>query len=136
MKEANEFFMQGYSCSEAIVKYAIAKGLVKEELLPVASCFSGGMKSGCLCGAIAGTQLVIGSLYGRNDKDKDGMKARQLAARVVSLFKDRHKVTCCKILTKDFEMHSVERKQHCVEMVNTCVEILTNILEEEEIKSV
>ena len=40
---------QGYSCSESIVMEAIEKGLVPKELLPVATSFSGGMGSGCLC---------------------------------------------------------------------------------------
>lgn len=60
MKKATEYFMQGYSCSESIVKAAIEKGLVNENILPLASPFSGGLSSGCLCGAVAGMQLVFG----------------------------------------------------------------------------
>ena len=69
---AVEYFKNGYSCSESIIKWGIDEGLVPEELLPVATPFSGGMGSGCLCGAIAGAQMIIGYLYGKNNK-KDGM---------------------------------------------------------------
>ena len=46
--KAAEYFNNGYSCSESIIMEAIEKGLVPEELLSVATSFSGGMGSGCL----------------------------------------------------------------------------------------
>lgn len=79
MKKAAEFFMQGYSCSEAIVKAAIEKGLIHKSILPLASPFSGGLSSGCLCGAVAGMQLVFGAMFGRDDENRNGMAARKLA---------------------------------------------------------
>lgn len=121
--------MQGYSCSESIVKAAIDKGLVHESVLPLATPFSGGIGSGCLCGAVAGTQLVIGSMYGRDDKERDGRKARELAAKSVEMFKERNKVTCCRVLTAGMIMHSPERKQHCCKMVSDCAEIIEELLE-------
>ena len=66
--KAVEYFNQGYSCSESIVMEAIEKGLVPKELLPVATSFSGGMGSGCLCGAIAGSQIVLGYLFGKENQ--------------------------------------------------------------------
>ena len=77
--KAAEYFNQGYSCCESIVKEAIEKGLVPEELLPVATSFSGGMGSGCLCGAIAGSQIVLGWLYGRENKNGNEVCARAKA---------------------------------------------------------
>ena len=74
---ATEYFNNGYSCSESMIKWAIDEGLVTEELLPVATSFSGGMGSGCLCGAIAGAQMVIGSQYGRNNKYDNELLARE-----------------------------------------------------------
>lgn len=65
--KAAEYFNNGYSCSESIIMEAIEKGLVPEELLSVATSFSGGMGSGCLCGAIAGSQMVLGYVLGRSN---------------------------------------------------------------------
>lgn len=65
--KAAEYFNNGYSCSESIIMEAIKKGLVPEELLSVATSFSGGMGSGCLCGAIAGSQMVLGYVLGRSN---------------------------------------------------------------------
>lgn len=125
------FLEEGYSCSESIAKAAVEIGLAKEEIISIATSFSGGMGSGCLCGAVAGAQMIIGLMHGKN---KDN-KARALAKEFYQRFTQKHKVTCCKILTKDFkDFHSQERKQHCANMVFECSKILDEILEENKIK--
>lgn len=134
MKKAIEYFMQGYSCSESIVKAAIDKGLVHESVLPLATPFSGGIGSGCLCGAVAGMEIIIGSMYGRDDKERDGKRARILAAESIAMFKERNKVTCCRVLTGGFIMNSPERKQHCCKMVGDCAEIIEELLELSKIR--
>ncbi len=127
MNNACDYFLNGgFSCSESIVKAAIDKGLVPPETLNVATPFSGGMGSGCLCGAISGAMIVIGSVHGKNKTNK----ARVLAKQFVEEFKNIHKVTCCKALTSKFsDFHSKERKNHCVNMVESASIILDKILE-------
>lgn len=124
-EKAIENFKAGYSCSESVVKAAIDEGLVPSELLPCATSFSGGMGSGCLCGAVSGAQMVIGYIHGKGKTEK----ARALAKEFVEEFKKNHKATCCKVLTTGFDFHSPERKAHCVNMVAAAAEILANILE-------
>lgn len=130
MKKATEYFMQGYSCSESIVKAAIEKGLVNENILPLASPFSGGLSSGCLCGAVSGMQLVFGAMFGRDDKERNGIVARQLAKKSIEMFKEKNKFTCCKALTAGYDMASPERKQHCVKMVEACAEIIEELIKQ------
>ncbi len=126
MKEKSvNLFMNGYSCSESIVKVAIEKGLADENLLPCATTFSGGMSSGCLCGAVAAAQMVLGYLYGRDNKFGNEVIARQKAKELVEKFKERNKVTCCKALTAGLE--GMQRKQHCCKMVSDCAEILEEL---------
>ena len=125
------FLEEGYSCSESIARSAVEMGLASEEIISIATSFSGGMGSGCLCGAVAGAQMIIGLLHGKN---KDNT-ARILAKEFYKRFTDKYKVTCCKVLTKDFkDFHSTERKQHCANMVFECSKILDEILEESKIK--
>ena len=125
---APKYFMQGYSCSESMAAAAVELGLADEEIISIATSFSGGMGSGCLCGAIAGSQMIIGLLHGKN---KDNT-ARVLAKEFYQRFTSIHKVTCCKVLTKDFkDFHSPERKNHCVNMVADCAKILDEMLERE-----
>lgn len=131
---AVKYFLQGYSCSESVVQAAIDKGYAPKELLSVATSFSGGMGIRCLCGAVAGAQIVIGSMYGKND-ERDGMQARALAKQFNENFAAKYKVNCCKVLSAGFEFHSPERKQHCCSMVNDSCEILENILKENLVKA-
>lgn len=120
---AIENFKNGFSCSESVVKAAMDLGLVHESLFHTSTVFSGGMSSGCLCGAVAGAQMVLGSVYGK--------EARAYAKIFMDKFKEIHKVTCCRILTKDYkDFHSPERKLHCHKMVGTASEILFSLVEE------
>ena len=126
-KLAPKYFLEnGYSCSESFARVAVELGLADESFISVATSFSGGMGSGCLCGAVAGAQMVIGLLHG---KTKDN-KARQIAKEFYQKFVELHKVTCCKVLTRGFsDFHSKERKEHCANMVYDCAKILDEILE-------
>ena len=129
--EAVEYFKNGYSCSESIIKWAIDKKLVSEGLLPIATSFSGGMGSGCLCGAIAGAQMVIGSLYGRENKSNNDVIARNLAKTFIQRFTEVHKATCCRVLTRGLEMASSERKNHCSNMVEFCQKTVEELITSE-----
>jgi len=132
---AVKYFLEGYSCSESVVQAAIDKGYAPKELLSAATPFSGGMGVRCLCGAVAGSMLVIGSIYGKNT-DRDGMKARALAKQFNEKFSEKYKVNCCKVLSAGFkDFHSTERKHHCCSMVNDSCEILENLLKENLVPS-
>ncbi len=124
---ADNFLNKGYSCSESIVQAAIDLNIVPKELLSVATSFSGGMGSGCLCGAIAGSQIVLGYLFGKNKTNT----ARALAKEFIEEFKKTHRATCCRVLTAGLDFHSPERKKHCVNMVESCANILSTMLERE-----
>jgi len=121
------YFKKGYSCSESVVQAAIDKGYAQKELLNAATSFSGGMGIRCLCGAVAGAQLVIGSMFGKNE-NRDGMKARALAKEFNEIFAKKYKVNCCKVLSAGFDFHSPERKSHCLNMVNDASEIVENLI--------
>ena len=124
---APNYFMQGYSCSEAIVKSAVELGLADESLVSVATSFSGGMSSGCFCGAVAGSQMILGLLHGKYKDNQARTLAKEFYQRITAI----HKVTCCKVLTKDFkDFHSPERKAHCSNMVADCAKILDEMLSE------
>ena len=125
-KAVDYYINKGYSCSESVVMAAIDAGLCDRSLLPCATAFSGGMSSGCLCGAVAGAQLVIGYNYGKNNSKGNEVEARLKAANMVEEFKKRHKVTCCKVLTAGLE--GTERKQHCCNMLGDSAEILEELV--------
>ena len=120
---AVEYFKSGCSCSESIVKTAISFGLAPESLFQVSTVFSGGMGSGCLCGAVAGAQIVIGSIYGK--------ESRPYAKQFIDKFKEIHKATCCRVLTAKYkDFHSPERKLHCHDMVSSAAKILYDMVKD------
>ena len=121
------FLEQGFSCSESITKSAVDLGLADESFISIATGFSGGMGSGCLCGAVAGSIMVLGLLHGKYQDNT----ARNLAKEFYQRFTAIHKATCCKVLTREFkDFHSKERKQHCTNMVYDCAKILDEMLAE------
>ena len=93
-----------------------------------ATSFSGGMGSGCLCGAIAGSQIVLGYLFGRENQAGNEPQARAMAKEFISEFTKNHKATCCRVLTRGMVMQSPERKAHCTNMVNDCSKILEDMI--------
>lgn len=130
MKEkAVNYYKSGLSCSESVVQAAIDEGLCDNSLLCVATSFSGGMSSGCLCGAVAGAQMVIGSNYGRANSKQREEKARALAKEFIETFKSKRKATCCRVLTAGLEFGSPERKQNCTLLVGECAEILEKMVQ-------
>ena len=128
MKAVEYFSTQGFSCAESIMQNAIDEGIVPKELLPVATAFSGGMGSGCLCGAIGASQCIIGYLYGKNNSNNNDCIARAKAKQFIEEFKKNHKATCCRVLTAGMDMASPERKAHCANMVDECSKILEEIV--------
>ena len=126
--EACEYFNSGYSCSESMIMWAVEKGLVNKDLLPVATSFSGGMGSGCLCGAVAGSQMRIGALYGKENMAGNEVLARAKAKELVQRFVETNKATCCRVLTRGFDMASPDRKAHCTNMVEQCISEKSGIL--------
>lgn len=130
MKEkAVNYYKQGFSCSESVVHAAIDEGLCDKSLLSVATAFSGGMSSGCLCGAVAGAQMVLGANFGKTNQNGNEESARAKAKEFIDEFKSKRKATCCKVLSAGYDFSSPERKQNCTCIVDECAQILENIVE-------
>lgn len=122
---AIEYFKNGYSCSESVLKAASEEGLCPKELLSVATAFSGGMSSGCLCGTVAAAQIINGYNFGKENSKGNEVIARQNAAKIIDEFKKRNKVTCCRILSAKLE--GMAKKEHCSKYVADVCEILEEV---------
>ena len=74
---AEEYFLQGYNCTQAVVlAFADLTGMRKEQLLKIASSFGGGMgRLREVCGAVSGMFIVAGLLYGYGTSFDDTEKA-------------------------------------------------------------
>lgn len=125
-KAVDYYVNKGYSCSESIIRAAIDEGLCPKELLPCATSFSGGMSQGCLCGTIAGSQIVLGYNFGKENAKGNEVLARQKASEFIEEFKKQNKFTCCRILSKDVPPEN--KKAHCSKFVSDAAEILEELL--------
>jgi C_GCAxxG_C_C family probable redox protein len=132
---AVEYFMQGNSCSESIILSSSDKGYCPRDLLSLATGFSGGIGSGCICGAVSAAIMVIGYLFGKENSKNNPIIARQLSKEFISKFKEKYNATCCRVLSGKFEMGSPERKQNCCNFVQFCSKLLDDVLEKEMVKN-
>ncbi len=127
MKEkAIEYFKNGYSCSESVIKAASEEGLCPKEFLSIATSFSGGMSSGCLCGTVAAAQLINGYHFGRENVNGNEIQARENAKKIVDEFKDRNKLTCCRVLSGGLE--GIAKKERCSKYVADICEIIEEMI--------
>ena len=118
-KIAEDYYRNGdFYCSEAVVKTIIDEFQidVSEDVIKMASGFPVGMGGmGCTCGALTGGVMAIGLVYGRSQgKDPKVNKAMELSAKLYQIFCERHKVSCCKVLTRGMEKGSPEHMEQCL----------------------
>lgn len=118
-KIAEDYYRNGdFYCSEAVVKTIIDEFQidVSEDVIKMASGFPVGMGGmGCTCGALTGGVMAIGLVYGRSQgKDPKVNKAMELGAKLYQIFCERHKVSCCKVLTRGMEKGSPEHMEQCI----------------------
>lgn len=128
---AKKYYESGCSCSESIIKSAYDAGIFKsnniDEVHKIASMFSGGMSSGCLCGAVAGSQIVLGCLFGKDSKANINLN-RTVAADFIKKFKEKRNVTCCKALSAAYKDKPAERRQNCASIVEDSAQIIEDIV--------
>jgi C_GCAxxG_C_C family probable redox protein len=115
---AERCYLEGdFHCAEVVVKVIheyFTTGM-PEGIWAMASGFPRGMGgSGCLCGTVAGSTMALGMFFGRTEaKDEKVTKAMELAHELHDTFKGKHKVTCCRVLTKNLEFGSPEHLAQC-----------------------
>ncbi|NDL68458.1 C-GCAxxG-C-C family protein [Anaerotalea alkaliphila] len=136
-EQAEGYFRRGeFFCSEAVV-HAI-NGFMgwpyPAEVTRMASAFPIGLgKSGCLCGAVSGGAMALGMVYGRRHGEPMDARMFPVSARLHDHVKSLYKSTCCRVMVKDFEFASPERKEHCVRITGEVAAwVAERILEEEE----
>ena len=134
-KIAEDYYRNGdFYCSEAVVKTIIDEFQIdiSEDVIKMASGFPVGMGGmGCTCGALTGGVMAIGLVYGRSQgKDPKVNKAMELSAKLYQIFCERHKVSCCKVLTRGMEKGSPEHMEQCIAFTGEMAYEAANIIPE------
>lgn len=131
--DAEKMFRDGkFYCSEAIV-YSIKNNFkldISDKIIAMASGFPVGVgKSKCMCGAVSGAIMSLSYFFGREKGgDPKVEKNLKLANELQQSFKDNHKVLCCKVLTKGFDMGSGEHKEQCISFTGEMAEKTAEII--------
>ena len=131
---------QKFGCSESLM-LAFQERLGPETLptaaVAMSSAFRGGLGSGCLCGALAAAEMVLGALFGYHgqadgDQNPEAVKqARLLYQEVHDRFRASNKAACCRILTKNMAQGSQERKDNCARLVQEAARLTGDIIARE-----
>ncbi|MHC9541328.1 MAG: C-GCAxxG-C-C family (seleno)protein [Vulcanimicrobiota bacterium] len=125
---AGDFF-----CSETVLKviHENFKTGMPDEIVSLASAFPHGVGgSGCICGALVGGTMALGMFFGRTaaKDDEKVKKAMELSHELHNIFKERNKVTCCRVLTKNLKMGSPERRAQCARLAAEMTEEAAKII--------
>jgi C_GCAxxG_C_C family probable redox protein len=133
-EKAESYYMAGdFCCSETVLKVIFEDfdTELPENIVSLASAFRSGVGgSGCICGALVGGAMALGMFFGRGTaKEEDNVKkAMELSNELHNLFKKKHKVPCCRVLTKGVTRGSPEQKQQCARFVGDVAEETAKII--------
>lgn len=145
-EEAEEFFRQGYNCSQAVVAaFCDELNLDRDTALRLSSSFGGGMgRMREVCGAVSGMFMVAGMMYGYSDPKDQEEKAshyeriQQLAAK----FRDMNGSIICRELlgigekkesaVPEIRSTQYYKKRPCAELVRIAAGIMEDYIKENE----
>ena len=139
-EDAEESYRRGFFCCEAVMEVIMQhfKVDVPYDMIRMASGMAIGVgKSGCICGALNGGVLAIGMFFGRSEhkgpKDPNVLKCLSLTNELHNWFKENNtkNVTCCRILTKEFDMSVGGHKSQCIYYTGICAAKAAEILARE-----
>jgi C_GCAxxG_C_C family probable redox protein len=116
--KAGEYFKQGFNCAESVFRAYL--DLLPNDLNPevarLASTFGGGLgRAGCSCGALTGSEMVLGMLVGRDNLADDLTRVYQLSGELHNRFKEKFGSTCCRVLNKE-DYQSQDHFRRCLKI--------------------
>ena len=128
-------FHHGYTCSESVI-YAIDKHFdlgMGTDAIAMSSGFPWGLGgAGCLCGAVAGSAMCIGYLFGRRTPgDPCVDRCFALTQEFHNAFRREFGATCCRALLRGMDREDPKRKEQCAKQVAFAIQVLDTILERE-----
>ena len=133
---AMDLFHKGFTCAETVM-YTLNKFLdlkLDEKYFSMSSGFPWGLGGGgCICGALAGSSMIISSKYGRQsfEKTRDD-KCFPINKDLHDEFKNECGGTCCRVLMKGLDRDDPKRKANCSEYVKNALKITVDLINKYE----
>ena len=120
-KELRAIIEPHYNCGQAVLlPFAEEMGIPSDLVMRFAANFGGGMKTGALCGAVAGGVTVL-ALH--------GLSTPENTAEYYARVREKHpeSLDCKPLLTRNAELGN-EKKPFCDGLVYECIEIVEGML--------
>ena len=116
----NLYTSRQFLCSEAILaamNQGLGGGLTEDQAVGLAAGLAIGLgDSGCLCGALGGAILAVGLFLGQSKAHRYRREIRQAANELHRLFKERHRSTCCRVLSREVKDDPVAHFRQCANL--------------------
>lgn len=119
------------NCAESVLRALMEQfaGSCPLELLRVASGFGRGMGAGCACGALTGSVMAVGLLFGRTEPTGRCPKETGVLSKTVhDAFREHFGATCCRILHRGLPFGTPEQKASCATRTAEAAELAALIL--------
>lgn len=129
-----EYFRNGLYCSEAILRAfnEVYELNLPEEHYKISTGFATGFgEAKCSCGSVTGGVMVLSLITGRRNNYESERRNFTLVNELHNRFKEKHKVICCRALTKTVEWGSAEHKILCEDYVIDAARITDDIIKRE-----
>ncbi len=130
---AEQYHLKGNNCVESIVKtFNDCLDLHLPDIAIRMACGLGGGigRSGCACGALTGSALIISALVGRLDPEEKPLPdVYQYTSEFHDRFKKHFGATCCRALNT-LSFGTPEYRKHCIKITATTADMLSDFLVE------
>lgn len=80
----------------------------------------------CLCGTVAAAQMILGFNFGRDNLKNNEICAREKAKEFMTRFKEKNKVTCCRVLSSGYE--GLAKKRTLSKFIADACEIIQDLV--------
>ena len=131
---AGQYFKEGYNCAEAILR-AFRDTLqldLSDDAIKMAAGFGGGIgHAGCVCGALASSVMILGTMEGRISSSESRDAMYESAAEFHRRFAEKFGATCCRSLNP----HPFETKEHlrnCLKITGNTAGLLADYISEKQ----
>lgn len=132
---AGNYFRMGYNCAESVLRAYIdlLPDSVEPKTTRLATVFGGGLgHAGCTCGALTGSEMVLGMLIGRDDiieNEKDKLQEiYRMSRELHNRFNDQFGSTCCRVLNNGTDYESKDHLRRCLKITGTAATLLAQFL--------
>jgi C_GCAxxG_C_C family probable redox protein len=139
-KKALSLYQEGYKCAESTLMAIAEKQGIESELIPrIATGLCSGMaRTGGMCGAVAGSVMGLGLVYGREFSDDPVTQLYQVEKIFLQEFTNRFGSTACGALVQcDFntekgQAYYKENKlyEKCYQYVEQAADLAVKLIEE------